>query len=253
MEVIGLWRYPVKSLQGEPIDAASVEADGVADDRRWGLRDQSTGRILTARRHPELLGASATYDDELAITLPDGSTVVGPGRRTDRQLSEWLAAHGSLVSLLGGERGRPDYLSDATDDTSQAHRVDDARGSVRRRGPDPDADRCFVAHRRRAPPRRHVGRTPFPAQRPDRRRRRRVGRGLMGRAPDPGRSRHTDSHQALYPLHDGHAVSTRARWRHRDVPHPCAPQRRPLRCVVRCGHPGELSVGDRAGHLTSMP
>jgi uncharacterized protein YcbX len=34
MEVVGLWRYPVKSLQGEPIDAARVEADGVAGDRR---------------------------------------------------------------------------------------------------------------------------------------------------------------------------------------------------------------------------
>lgn len=38
MEVIGLWRYPVKSLQGELIDAASVEADGVAGDRRWSPR-----------------------------------------------------------------------------------------------------------------------------------------------------------------------------------------------------------------------
>ena len=35
MEVVGPWRYPVKSLQGEPIDAATVEADGVAGDRRW--------------------------------------------------------------------------------------------------------------------------------------------------------------------------------------------------------------------------
>lgn len=80
MEVVGLWRYPVKSLQGEPLDAATVEADGVVGDRRWGLRDQRTGRILTARRRPELLGASASYDgDEPVITLPDGGAVVGPG------------------------------------------------------------------------------------------------------------------------------------------------------------------------------
>ena len=34
MKVVGLWRYPVKSLQGEPIDAATVEADGGEGDRR---------------------------------------------------------------------------------------------------------------------------------------------------------------------------------------------------------------------------
>jgi uncharacterized protein YcbX len=120
MEVVGLWRYPVKSLQGEPIDAATVEADGVAGDRRWGIRDQRTGRILTARRRPELLGASSTYGgDEPVITLPDGSTVAGPGNRTDRQLSEWLASPVSLVPS-SGEAGRAEFFADATDDTSQA-------------------------------------------------------------------------------------------------------------------------------------
>jgi uncharacterized protein YcbX len=121
LEVVGLWRYPVKSLQGEPLEAASVEADGVVGDRRWGLRDQRTGRILTARRRPELLGASASYNgDEPVITLPDGGTVVGPGRRTDGQLSEWLASPVSLVRSLGAVAGKAEYFEDATDDTSPA-------------------------------------------------------------------------------------------------------------------------------------
>ena len=121
MEVVSLWRYPVKSLQGEPVEVAEVEADGVAGDRQWGIRDQRTGRILTARRRPELLGASATYDgDTPVVTLPDGSTVVGPGMRSDRQLSEWLASPVSLASSLGGDAGRAEYFADATDDTSQA-------------------------------------------------------------------------------------------------------------------------------------
>jgi uncharacterized protein YcbX len=121
MEVVGLWRYPVKSLQGEPIDAADVEADGVSGDRRWGLRDERTGRILTARRRPELLGASATYDGgEPVIVLPDGSTAVGPGRRTDEQLSEWLGSPVSLVASSEASAGRAEYFADATDDTSRA-------------------------------------------------------------------------------------------------------------------------------------
>ena len=121
MEVIGLWRYPVKSLQGEPLDAADVEGDGVRGDRRWGIRDQRTGRILTARRRPELLGAAASYDgDEPVITLPDGSTAVGPGTRTDGQLSEWLESPVSLVPSQGAVPGRAEFFEDATDDTSRA-------------------------------------------------------------------------------------------------------------------------------------
>src|SRR6478609_5379226 len=116
MEVVGLWRYPVKSLQGEPLDAASLEGDGVVGARRWGLRDERTGRILTARRRPELLGASATYDgDQPVITRPDGSTAVGPGKGTDRQLSEWLDCPVSLVASLPGDGGKAEYFADATD------------------------------------------------------------------------------------------------------------------------------------------
>ena len=54
MEVVGIWRYPVKSLQGEALDASVVERDGLEGDRLWGIRDGRTGRILTARRRPEL-------------------------------------------------------------------------------------------------------------------------------------------------------------------------------------------------------
>lgn len=121
MEVVGLWRYPVKSLQGEPVEAADVEVDGVVGDRRWGVLDQRTGRILTARRRPELLGASASYDgDQPVVTLPGGSTVVGPGPRTDRALSQWLASPVSLVPSQGAVAGRAEYFEDATDDTSRA-------------------------------------------------------------------------------------------------------------------------------------
>jgi len=121
MEVVGLWHYPVKSLQGEPIDTACVEEDGILGDRRWGIRDQRTGRILTARRRPDLLGASASYDgDEPVIRLPDGRRVVGPGKRTDGLLSEWLASPVSLVASEVSDPGRAEYFADATDDGSQA-------------------------------------------------------------------------------------------------------------------------------------
>jgi uncharacterized protein YcbX len=122
MEVVGLWRFPVKSLQGEAVRVADVEEDGIVGDRRWGIRDGRTDRILTARRRPELLAASASYDDDgmPLVALPDGSVTAGPGERTDRLLSGWLGSPVSLVPAVGTEPGRAEYFEDATDDTSQA-------------------------------------------------------------------------------------------------------------------------------------
>jgi uncharacterized protein YcbX len=121
MEIVGIWRYPVKSLQGEALNAAIVERDGLEGDRRWGIRDGHTGRILTARRRPELLHAAASYRDaQPLITLPDGRIAEGPGPTTDRLLSEWLGSPVSLVTAVVEAPGRAEYFEDATDDTSQA-------------------------------------------------------------------------------------------------------------------------------------
>jgi uncharacterized protein len=35
--VVELWRYPVKSMAGEPLDGVSVAWNGVAGDRRWAF------------------------------------------------------------------------------------------------------------------------------------------------------------------------------------------------------------------------
>jgi uncharacterized protein YcbX len=81
-----IWRYPVKSLQGERLDSAVAGPYGVEGDRSFGLRDVETGLILTARRQPDLLFASATWSaGSVAITLPDGSTT-----DSDADLSNWL-------------------------------------------------------------------------------------------------------------------------------------------------------------------
>ncbi len=121
MEIVGIWRYPVKSLQGEPLDTAVVQRDGLQGDRRWGIRDARTGRILTARRRPGLLHATASYHDgEPVITLPDERVAEGPGPTTDRLLSEWLGNPVSLVTAVSEAPGQAEYFADATDDNSQA-------------------------------------------------------------------------------------------------------------------------------------
>ena len=62
--VIGLWRYPVKSMAGEVL--ASVEAGGLGfiGDRAFGVIDVETGHLLSAKRVPALLGARAMYSDD---------------------------------------------------------------------------------------------------------------------------------------------------------------------------------------------
>jgi len=123
VEVVGLWRYPVKSLQGEALESASFVTGGVSGDREWGIRDERTGRILTARRRPELLEAAATYaGGRPAVTLPDGRTTIGPGPETDALLSEWLGSPVSLVPSADRDGGRAEYFADATDDASEAIR-----------------------------------------------------------------------------------------------------------------------------------
>jgi uncharacterized protein YcbX len=87
MRVLELWRYPVKSLQGERLDTAEVGTAGVEGDRRFALFDVETGFGLTGRRVPTLLFASARLRDDggVDITLPDGSVT-----DDDDMLSAWL-------------------------------------------------------------------------------------------------------------------------------------------------------------------
>lgn len=87
MQVAELWRYPVKSLQGERLSSADVGPEGVAGDRRWALFDVTTGFGLTARRVPDLLFLSGRLrgDGTAEVVLPDGSVT-----SEDAVLSGWL-------------------------------------------------------------------------------------------------------------------------------------------------------------------
>ncbi len=114
MQVVDIWRYPVKSLGGEQLRAAEVGPDGIVGDRSWGLRDRSTGLVLTARREPALLFLSAQYrpDDRPLITDEDGDELAD-----DQALSERL---GRPVELVAADDGpgtfeNPMNVDDETD------------------------------------------------------------------------------------------------------------------------------------------
>jgi len=109
-----LWRYPVKSLQGEPLELAAVTTAGLKGDRRFALFDVETGFGLTGRRAPELLFASARLGDDggVDIALPDGSVT-----REDDALSAWL---GRRVTLRSADAEVPRHYESPVDFENEA-------------------------------------------------------------------------------------------------------------------------------------
>jgi uncharacterized protein YcbX len=97
VRIAELWRYPVKSLQGERLDEVAVTADGLEGDRQFAIYDVESGLGLTGRRVPELLFASARMhaDGTAEITLPDGSPA-----GDDKTLSDWLGRSVELRSAV---------------------------------------------------------------------------------------------------------------------------------------------------------
>jgi uncharacterized protein YcbX len=122
MKLAAIWRHPVKSLQGEQLSNAEVENDGVRSDRCWGIRDERTDKILTARREPQLLHAAAALGQsgQPELSLPHGTRCLGVGATTDAALSAWLGRPVSLVPAATSQGATAEYFADATDDDSPA-------------------------------------------------------------------------------------------------------------------------------------
>ena len=111
MRVLELWRFPVKSLQGERLDSAELDPGGIAGDRQWALFDVATGFGLTARREPDLLFAAGRFrpDGGVEIVLPDGRVTAD-----DAVLSDWLGRRVQLRSAADAT-DRPRYESPDND------------------------------------------------------------------------------------------------------------------------------------------
>ena len=115
MRVLELWRYPVKSLQGERLETAEVGPEGIAGDRQWALFDVETGFGLTARRMPDLLFGSARLraDGSVEVVLPDGTVTDDDG-----VISGWLGRRVELRQASAFPEGAegPTYESPVDDE-----------------------------------------------------------------------------------------------------------------------------------------
>ena len=92
-QVVALYRYPVKSMQGEQVQKITVSSAGVAGDRALALQDAETGLVVSAHRPDrwgQMLHCQARWDgSEVVVTLPDGS-VHGRGAQLEHLLSDLL-------------------------------------------------------------------------------------------------------------------------------------------------------------------
>jgi uncharacterized protein YcbX len=103
-KVVEVWRYPVKSMGGEAVAQALVDAGGLAGDRHWAVIDGDAREIRSAKRWPELLGYVARYvggstpaTDAYAAAVipveivgPDGRILHSAAADRDAELSAWL-------------------------------------------------------------------------------------------------------------------------------------------------------------------
>jgi uncharacterized protein len=100
--VVSLWRYPVKSMMGEELNATEVTERGLLGDRAYALVDSSDGKVATAknpRKWPRLFDFRATFVEPpraaaqmppVRIALPDGTTVTSDQGDLNQILSKAL-------------------------------------------------------------------------------------------------------------------------------------------------------------------
>lgn len=90
--VVSLWRYPVKSMMGEELNATEVTENGLWGDRAYALVDAETGKIISAKL-PRKWGilfdcrAALNLPRQVKITLPDGASIMGDAADVNRVLS----------------------------------------------------------------------------------------------------------------------------------------------------------------------
>ena len=103
METLGtiaqLWRYPVKSFQGEQVASLEIDAGGATGDRTLAVVDPAAGKVLSAKRWADLLLASARVaGDDVVVTLPDGAEHAASDPGVHAALSAWLGQEVRLES-----------------------------------------------------------------------------------------------------------------------------------------------------------
>ena len=111
--IVSLWRYPVKSMMGEELNATEITKDGLLGDRAYALVDSLDGKVATAknpRKWPTLFDFRAALADAprpgvklppVRITTPEGAIVNSEQPDVHRTLSNALKREVTLSESSG--------------------------------------------------------------------------------------------------------------------------------------------------------
>lgn len=99
VKVATIWRYPVKSMMGEELNACEITKKGLLGDRAYGVIDRATGKLANAKnphKWPNMFRYRAAFTEPpqenatippVRITLPNGPSIISTDAKKDMLLS----------------------------------------------------------------------------------------------------------------------------------------------------------------------
>ncbi|MUL36825.1 MOSC domain-containing protein [Gloeocapsopsis dulcis] len=121
--VVSLWRYPVKSMMGEELNATEIGEQGIVGDRAYALIESATGKVVSAknpRKWAKLFDFHAAFTNSpttshippVEITLPDGTKLSSEQENTNERLSSILGREVKLESTAPPQPSLEEYWLD---------------------------------------------------------------------------------------------------------------------------------------------
>jgi hypothetical protein len=119
-----LWRYPVKSMLGEELNASTIGERGLIGDRVYAIVDPETGKVASAKhpkKWPHLFDCRSAFvepprapDDlpPVRVTLPDGEITRSDDPGFDEAISAMLGRSGRLQMAVPDEPVLEEYWPD---------------------------------------------------------------------------------------------------------------------------------------------
>lgn len=119
--VTSLWRYPIKSMMGEELNATTLVDGTLLGDRAFALVDSETGKVVSAknpRKWPKMFDFHATYAEPLEteaalppvrVMLPDGTVAFSKQRDFNQLVSSALGREVTLQSATLKEPGLEEF------------------------------------------------------------------------------------------------------------------------------------------------
>ncbi len=124
LSVVALWRYPVKSMMGEELNATEITDRGTLGDRAYALVDPTNGKVVSAknpRKWGNLFSFRAGFSEPpqlggpvppVNITLPDGSIHSSEDEDIDKTLAGVLGREVVLEAVAPVEPNLEEYWPD---------------------------------------------------------------------------------------------------------------------------------------------